>query len=54
LVEVALGLDPSAPNNTIPANILRQYHYNAVNELTQSPERTYQLDAEGNITGSGN
>jgi hypothetical protein len=54
LVEAALGLDPAGPSNVIPANIIRQYQYTAVSELAQSPERDYQLDAEGNITGSGN
>ncbi|MDR2674485.1 MAG: hypothetical protein LBC18_06355 [Opitutaceae bacterium] len=49
LVEAALGLTPSGTNNTIPANITREYQYNEVNELIQSPERGYQLDAEGNI-----
>jgi hypothetical protein len=51
LVEAGLGLDPSGTNSPIPSNIAREYHYNAVNEMTQSPERSYQLDAEGNIEG---
>jgi hypothetical protein len=49
LLEAALGLDPAATGNTIPANLSRHYNYDAVRQLIQSPERTYQLDAEGNI-----
>jgi hypothetical protein len=49
LIEQRLGLNPATPGNTIPANLSRQYDYDAVRQLIQSPERTYQLDAEGNI-----
>jgi hypothetical protein len=49
LLEAALGLNPATAGNTIPATLSRQYDYDAVRQLIQSPERTYQLDAEGNI-----
>jgi hypothetical protein len=49
LLEASLGLNPATAGNTIPATLSRQYDYDAVRQLIQSPERTYQLDAEGNI-----
>lgn len=54
-VLISLGLDPAADNSGDPRvqNIMREYQYNAADELTRSPERVYQLDPEGNITGDG-
>ena len=51
LVEISLGLDPTANNTGNPQiqNIKRQYQYDANSQLINAPERTYQLDAEGNI-----
>lgn len=52
LIEHRLGLDPSASGNSVPENMERAYQYDANNQLKSAPERTYQLDAEGNITGN--
>jgi hypothetical protein len=53
-VESALGLDPAANNSNDPRlqNIKRQYQYDANDQLVIAPERTYDLDAEGNIKGN--
>jgi len=51
LVEYNLGLDPTQNNtgNPLLNNIKRDYNYDKNNQLITAPERTYQLDAEGNI-----
>ena len=56
LIEQSLGLNPLGDNDADPRiqalkDQAKEYQYNQVNELTQSPERGYQLDAEGNIEG---
>ena len=64
LIEYTLGLDPRADNSNDPRIQSLQaqaqpqrpqqqqpYEYDKNSQLTGSPERTYQLDAEGNITG---
>ncbi|MDR1010727.1 MAG: hypothetical protein LBM04_06320 [Opitutaceae bacterium] len=52
LMEQKLGLSPSGTNNSIPANMTKEYDYDANNQMTISPERTYTLDPEGNVTGN--
>jgi hypothetical protein len=52
LVEQKLGLTPSGTGNSIPANMTKEYDYDANNQMTISPERTYTLDPEGNVTGN--
>jgi len=61
LIEYTLGLNPSADNSSDPriqalqaqAGTPQQqpYQYDNNSQLTGSPDRTYQLDEEGNITG---
>jgi len=61
LIEYTLGLNPSADNSGDPriqalqaqAGTPQQqpYDYDNNSQLKRSPERTYTLDAEGNITG---
>jgi hypothetical protein len=51
LVEQRLGLNPSGTSNSLPANTTKEYEYDANNQMTIAPERTYTLDPEGNITG---
>jgi len=50
-VEAGLGLNPAADNSNDPKlqNLTREYHYDANAQLIQSPERKYNMDAEGNI-----
>jgi len=61
LIEYNLGLDPRADNSNdsriqalqAQAGTPQQqpYQYDKNSQLTDSPDRTYQLDEEGNITG---
>jgi hypothetical protein len=50
-IEDKLGWDPDRPYNSLPANITKEYEYDANNQLINAPERMFNLDEEGNITG---
>ena len=53
LIKKLLGVDPSTPDNDPRLQNARSdnYKYDDNSQLIQSPERTYKLDAEGNIEG---
>jgi len=52
LIKILLGIPLSTPDtDPLLQNIKRDYQYDQNDRLITAPERTFQLDAEGNIKG---